>query len=195
MNKHWGVIKTTIIGGLIFLVPLVVLAAVFGKAFKVMMLVATPLEKLIPVEAVAGVALLDLLAILIMVLCCLLAGLAARSAWGRSIQGRIDALLLELIPSYSWIRGMTGSLSDEEVETVLKPVLARFDDQSQIAFEVERAGGMVALYVPGAPDTRSGSVTFVTEDRVQPLEAEFLAVVKSLKKLGRGSGSMLGGEG
>ena len=49
--------KTTIIGGLIFLIPIVVLSVILGKALKIMMVVAEPLDKLIPIESIGGVAL------------------------------------------------------------------------------------------------------------------------------------------
>lgn len=50
-------IKTTAIGGLLFLVPIVVLAVIPKKAYNIMMLVAVPLDRLIPIETIGGVAL------------------------------------------------------------------------------------------------------------------------------------------
>ena len=40
----------------------------------------------------------------------------------------------------------------------MRPVLARFENSWQIAFEIERIpGGIITVYVPGAPDPWSGS--------------------------------------
>ena len=44
-------IKTTVLGGVVFLVPVVILAAVLGKAYHIMMLVAQPMSD-IPFELV-----------------------------------------------------------------------------------------------------------------------------------------------
>jgi uncharacterized membrane protein len=57
---------------------------------------------------------------------------------------------------------------------------------------VDRAAdGLVAVYVPGAPDPRSGAVSYVTGDRIQPVNVGFKAVVKVCKNLGRGSTEVL----
>ncbi len=184
--------RTTIIGGVLFLIPLVFVAVILGKAFQIMLAVAAPLDKLIPIESVGGFAFVNVLAFLILILSCMLAGLVARSPWGKSVYQKIDAFLLQLIPGYAWIKGVTGSISDEEAEDALKPVFARLDDQFQIGFEIDRTDdGLVVVYLPGAPDPRAGALSFMTPDRIQPIDAGFGEVARSFKKLGRGSGEML----
>jgi uncharacterized membrane protein len=185
-------IRTTLIGGVVFLIPLVFFVVIIGKAFHILKVVATPLGRLVTPDSVAGVAVVEVLTVAIMLLLCLIAGLLARSQWARNLYGKLDAVLLQVIPGYAWIRHVTGGIRDEDAEGLLKPVLVRFDDQSQVGFEVERTDtGLVAVYLPGAPDVRSGAVSYVQADRIEPVDAEFDVVVKSLRHLGRGSGVML----
>jgi uncharacterized membrane protein len=192
MTRLRGLIRATLVGGIIFLIPLVFVVAFFGKAFQIMKAVATPVGKLIPYETLAGFIVVDLLTILIIILCCLMAGMLARSPWGRRVNARLDAALLQVIPAYAWVKGMTGGLRDEDAEDVLKPVQVRFDDQLQLGFEVDRAeDGLVAVYLPGSPDPRSGSVSFVSPDRVQSVDVGVQAVSKIYKNLGRGSTNIL----
>ena len=62
----------------------------------------------------------------------------------------------------------------------------------QIAFEVERIpGGIITIYVPGAPDPWSGSVCYMTEDRIQTIDPAMSPVLKTLKDLGKGSNEQL----
>ncbi len=188
MNNLRRLIRTTLIGGVLFLIPLVFVVVVFGKAFQIMKVVATPLGKLIPVESFAGFAVVEILTVLVMILCCLFAGMIARSPWGQKVSKKLDAVLLQMIPGYAWVKGITGDIHDENAEDVLKPVLVRFDDQFQLGLEVDRAAdGLVAVYLPGSPDPRSGAVSYVTGDRIQPVNAGFKAVVKICKNLGRNS--------
>jgi uncharacterized membrane protein len=195
MNTLRRLIRDTLIGGVLFLIPLVFVVVVFGKAFQIMKVVAAPLGKLIIIESFAGFAIVEILTVLIMILSCLLAGAAARSPWGRKVNEKLDAILLQMIPGYAWVKGMTGDIHDEDAEEALKPVLVRFDDQFQLAFEVDRAAdGLVAVYLPGSPDPRSGAVSYVTGDRIQPIDTGFKAVVKVCKNLGRGSTAILSGQ-
>ena len=65
MSKKRGGIqffKTTIIGGLIFLVPIIIVVAILGKAYELMIMVAKPLSAWIPLDAIGGVALANILA-------------------------------------------------------------------------------------------------------------------------------------
>lgn len=192
MSKLRQLIRTTLIGGVLFIIPLVFVVAIVGKAFKIMKVVATPIGKLITIESVVGFAVVEILTVVILILACLLAGLLARSSWGRRVHEKLDTVLLQVIPGYAWMKGVTGGIRDEDAEKMLKPVLVRFDDQSQVAFEVDRAtDGMVAVYLPGSPDPRSGAVSYVTHDRVQPIDADFKAITKLCKNLGRGSMALL----
>jgi len=192
MKNLRRLIRTTLIGGFVFLIPLVFVVAVFGKAIQIMKSVAVPLAKFVPVDSIAGVAIVPILATIIVILSCLVAGIIARSPVGQKTYKKIDAVLLQLIPGYAWIKGVTGGIREDEAEEALKPVMVRFDDQLQLAFEVDRTeNDLVAVFVPGAPDPRSGDVSYVTSDRVQPVDAGFHAITKICKNLGRGSATVL----
>jgi len=184
-------VKTMILGGLIFLVPFAVVLLVVGKVFSVSMQLAEPIADRSPVDAVAGIALANLLSVAIILLACFLAGIAAKSAPGRRLYRKLDELLLNMIPRYTFIKSMTASLGGED-QRVLIPALVQFDDLAQIAFEVERGpGDLVTVYLPGSPDPWSGSVAHVTPDRVSPLNRDFASVIGSLRKVGRGMPALL----
>ncbi len=185
-------VKTIVVGGLIFLVPFAVALLVLGKVYSVAMRLAEPLDGLIPIEAIGGVALANILAIAIILLACFLSGIVASRTWGKRLYGKIDEWLLNLIPRYGFIKSMTESIGGQ-LESTLRPVLVRFDDLSQIGFEVERGpGDLVTVYMPGSPDPWSGSVAQVTSDRVDALGADFATVIQSLRKIGRGSSALMG---
>lgn len=74
-------LKTTILGGLLFLVPLAFLAIVLGSAFQVSMLLVDPIDAVTPIETVAGIAFINVMAIVLIVVVCFLAGLAAQRGW------------------------------------------------------------------------------------------------------------------
>ncbi len=181
-------LKTTLLGGAIFLIPLVVLVVLLGKAFNIMKAVAAPIERLLPMDSIAGVGLINILALMVMLLVCLAAGMVARSAPARALYGRLDSILLELVPGYAWTKMVAAGVGGEShLEDVL-PVLVALDDMSQLAFEMERTDdGQVVVFFPGAPDPSSGSVAYVDPARVSPVSAGFLNINKSLRKMGKGS--------
>jgi uncharacterized membrane protein len=194
LRQVFGFIKTMILGGLLFLFPLVIVTAVVGKAFKLMLRVTEPLDEVIPADSVADVATINLVAIAALLVGCFVAGLVAQSAVGRRVYQAADANLAGLVPGYAALRARLGSaVGDEERQKTLRTVFVQFDDQAQIAFEVERLpDGRAIVFLPGAPDAWSGSAVVVDADRVTPLDLEMREVVRLAKNLGKGGATVLG---
>lgn len=187
-------IKTTIVGGLIFLVPIIVLVIILGKALGITRTIVRPLSTLIAVETVAGVGMATLLSIFVIVLFCFLAGLFARTDLARKIINWLESSMLSHIPGYTFMKSMGESFAGIEIDHGYETVLARFDDSWQVAFLVERIGsGQVAVFIPGAPSPWSGSVYVMTEDRIKPIDVPNKAVLQCIQQLGKGSNSMLHG--
>ena len=185
-------ILTAVLGGVLFLIPFVLVVVLLGKGFRIMHTMAEKVDMILPWDSVVGLPIVDVLAVLFLISCCFIAGLVARGGWGRDLRNRIDDLLLQLVPGYAWIKGMTGNVSNEEASTKFKPVWIRLDDQYQVGFEVERCeGDLVAVFLPGAPDPRTGTLSYVESDRIEDLDSSFNDVSKNFRRLGLGSAAKI----
>jgi uncharacterized membrane protein len=185
-------ITTTLIGGVVFLLPVVVTLAVLGQALALMAGVAEPVSAMFPDREVGGVAMASLVAMVLLLLLCYGAGLLARAAVGRSLSASFEDRLETVYPRYTVIKGMTQALGVDGVKSDLKTVLVSFDDHQILAIEVERlADGRVVVFLPGSPDPWSGSVVMVSQERVELIPVEIGALHRSLKSVGRGSAALL----
>ena len=193
-GKRFSFIKTTIVGGLIFLVPVIVLSIILGKAFEITKTIVGPLVTMIGVKIFAGVGLATLLAILVIVLFCFLTGLMAKTDMAKKVIDWLESSILSNIPGYTFMKKMGESFAGSNIEQGYEAILARIEDAWQIAFLIERIdGGHVAVFIPGAPSPWSGSVFVMTEDRIRPLDVPLKAVIQCIERLGAGSNSLLGG--
>lgn len=189
-------LTTTVIGGVVFLLPLVVVLVVVGQGLALMTRAVQPVLALVPDHTVGGVTLATLAALVLLLLMCYGAGVLARAAVGRAFATRFEDKLQTLYPRYTVIKSMAQGLHGAIGRRVLEPVLASFGDHQQFAFEIERLDdGRVVLYVPGAPDAWSGNVLLVAPGQVQPLERDAAEVVKALQRLGVGTAALLKGAG
>ena len=126
-------LKTTVIGGVLFLIPFVFFVAVIGKALEFTGKIATPLATVIPVESIGALAIVEILAVAILVLVCFLAGLSARTMVAKKLVGGLEVNVLSKLPAYALLKSKTQSLlSPEDMEEVT-PVVARFDDSWQLS--------------------------------------------------------------
>ena len=195
MKRHFGFLKTTAIGGAIFLLPLIVIGALLAQLVPIVESIAEFWAQWIPVNTPAGVALVLLLAIAVLVLLCFLAGLGARRSLGRRFARFTEKYLLLFFPKYAIIREqMKGSVGGEEHKPQLKPVMIHLQDMRKIAFETDRTeSGTVAVYIPGSPDPWAGEVAYVEAAQVSPLDIEYGDAMEIFEQLGRESADRVDG--
>lgn len=192
MSRSLKPVTTTLIGGVVFLLPLIVVLTVLGQGLALMAGVAQPLAAMFPNRQIGGVALASLVAVLLLVLLCYAAGLLARAALGRALSASLEDRLQTLYPRYTIIKGMGQALGVHGVKSSLKTVLVTFDDHQVLAVEVERVpDGRVVVFLPSAPDPWSGSVVLVSHERVTAVQIEIGALHRSLRSIGRGSAELL----
>lgn len=186
-------LKTTLIGGLVFLLPLIVVLTVVGKGVALVAGFANALASRFPRSEIGGVAVASLLALALVLLLCYGAGLLARAAVGRALSENFENRLHALYPRYTVVKAMAQGLGADAAGDGLRAVLATFDDHQQLAIEVERlADGRVVVFLPGAPDSWSGSVVLVAPERIAAVPFNVSALSRNLKGLGRGSAALLG---
>jgi len=185
-------IRVTVIGGVIFLVPVTVLIMILGKTVDIMGRLARPLTAWVPLDRIGGVAVANLIAIAGIIVLCFIAGLVARSGVVTRYINSLESRFLYSIPGYSFVKSLTSSMAGVDDDKSLTPVLAKFDDASQIAFKVESLpDGRAIVYIPGAPDPWSGSVFVMSADRIELLDLPLMDAVKTIRALGSGSSDFL----
>ena len=194
MKKLLQFLRTTLVGGLLFLVPLVVLGIALGKALGIARQIVEPLAAHLPVHSIIGLQTPLLLAVGGIVLLCFLAGFFARTVLARKIVSGLEGSVLSNVPGYEFLKRMSASSLGVEQEGGYPAVLVRFDDAAQIGFRIEvLANGLVAVFVPGVPNANAGEVYIINADRVSLLDVPPARALNCLKQLGVGTGGLLRG--
>jgi uncharacterized membrane protein len=185
-------VKTTIVGGLLFLVPVVLAVLLVAKALQLAGQVLAPVSRLIPAETVAGIVVLDLLAVTAVVTLCFAAGLFVRTRAGRGLGDRLERTVLGRMPGFTLVKSITRGMVGLESGSEVSVALARIEDAWMLSFVVERhASGLFTVFVPSAPTPAAGSIYYLTEDRLRPLDVPVSAAVACIMRLGVGSRELL----
>jgi len=184
-------LKTTLMGGVLFLIPVLVTLVVLKKGLEIVSKIVRPAAEAIPIEAVGGVHMRDLLAVLALVLVGFAAGLVARTGVGRALSEKLEQAVLRKMPGYTLLKGATAGTGGSE-DSEVKVVLAKFDDNSVVGFVMEAPrGGFVTVFVPSAPTPAAGTVFILPMDRVQHLDVPVSDASKVIMRLGVGSQELL----
>lgn len=194
MKSVLNFFRTTLVGGILFLVPVVVLVIVLGKALVLVDKIAEPLAQRLPVHSVIGLKAPVFLAILLLVLFSFVAGIIAKTALARSAHAKLEKSVLANVPGYSVIKLMGESLLGVQTEHSQPVVFVHFDDHWQLGFLVERLDdGLMTVHIPDASSPQSGNVIFVAADRVILTKISSHSALKVLRGFGHGSKALLGG--
>ena len=194
MGSIMGFLKDTIRGGVFFLIPFTVVLALVGKAMSLVHGITGPIAARIPVDALGGIPMPRLIAIVVLALICMLAGLFAKTAPGRAAVRWLESTLLIHIPGYAYMKSMGENMAGVEGAPSQTPVLARIEDSWQIGFIVDEIEpGQYAVFVPGAPSPWSGSLYVMAEERIRRLDLTIPQAQTCLERLGVGSGELLKG--
>jgi uncharacterized membrane protein len=193
MNRKKGInfISTTVIGGLLFLVPVVFLVFVLAKAVGYMMIIAKPMADIIPVDSVGGVALANLIAIIAVIIVCFLAGLVARNALASGFVQNLESKFLMKIPGYTIIRGIKGGF-EKESEAQFKPVALALGSAERIGFEIQKLpDGRSMVFIPSVPNSLSGITQVLPADQVTYLSTSITSVMEWVERYGYGVDELL----
>lgn len=186
-------LKTTLIGGVLFLIPFIIIVAVLGKAVEVAYQALKPAARwVIAFNDPTALALAGLAAVLLVLLLCFAAGMIARWAFARRFTQWIENRLNDIYPRYAVLKSMAQGYGMQGAGQALLPVTVQYEGHMRIAFEVERGtDGLVTVFLPGSPDPWAGVIAHVPAGRVTPLGADFDTVMKRLQWLGRGTASLI----
>jgi len=194
MSQQAGFVKTTVIGGLFFLAPIVVLLVLVKKGLDIIKPTLAPFQKLIPIESIGGVLVADLVGIVALLMLCFVAGLLARRTRLSQLLIRMEATVLSKLPGYEFMKSMGENMVGMDSRQQHRAVLVRFDDSWQVGFEMERMDdGNVVVLIPGAPAPFSGSVFIMTPDRVRAIDKNPGEALNCQKAMGIGTNRLLGG--
>jgi len=193
MTDLSGFLKTTVFGGIVFLIPIVVIALIIDKVFEVMKKVADPLADIFPIHGLPEIILANIIAIALVILVCFLAGLAAKSTLARRLVTTLDSTLQSNIPFYFLIKRIAADIVPGADGTIaVNSVMVQFDDFSQVAFEIERLDqGKVVVFLPNAPNPWSGRLIIVNEERIEQIDATMVGTNQIIRQYGKGTNEFL----
>ena len=187
MRGTLGFLKTTVIGGLLVIVPV---AAVVGFAAK---MIGTLFAALDPVASrlPGGPVVRVLASVLVIVAICFVAGLIARTTLGAGLR-RVIERWLEQIPGFALVRSLVRRVAGEEEGTRFQVALAEIEDALVPAFLIEEHDdGSYTVFVPAVPTPMAGAVYVLPRERVHPVDVPFATAIKCFTRWGEGTGELL----
>lgn len=186
-------IKTTILGGVLFLLPIAATVVILAKAVKMAAESAAPLAEKLPLPKAAAIFEVYTIAIFAFLLISFIAGyLLQKMPYERKIMPFVEEKLLRKFPPYTMAKRYTNLLAGIEINDGMTPALIQIGQSWQLGFIVERLEkDNVLVFVPSTPDPSSGSIHVVHHDLTAELDVHNKIVVECIENSGKGIGRIL----
>ncbi len=186
MRGVYRFLRSTILGGVVVLLPLIALGAIAVWAGEIAFNAILPVFEWLPDKSLGGVSLTVLFAVLALVGGCFVVGLLAETAIIRGLGERAERLALS-IPGYALMKNVGANLVGIEGKHPVRTVVVRFEASWQLGFLMETlADGRHVVFVPGVPRALVGTLHIVAADRVQILDMPISTALDTLGRLGVG---------
>ncbi|HET7805645.1 MAG TPA: DUF502 domain-containing protein [Pseudolabrys sp.] len=185
-------LKATIVGGLLFLLPLILVVLLLGHAMKLAAKVAHPISQMVGLQSLLGPAGEEAFAILILVVISIIAGIVASTALGKALMRWTENSFLGGLPQYRLMKSMAEGLAQIETADGASPALINIEDGWQLGYSLEQfQNGWVAVFVPQSPTPMSGNIMYLPAQRVRPLDIPMMEAMGIVKSMGVGSAKAL----
>jgi uncharacterized membrane protein len=183
MRRLGNFVATSLMAGLLVLVPLYLAVLLLLKAAASLVKFVAPFTKLLPDWLPAD----NILSLLLVLLVAFLIGASLRTRVGRVTRERVEKSLFERIPGYALFRSLTSQLAGQDRETAWKPALVEIEEALVPGFIIEEhADGRFTVFVPSVPTPLAGAVYVLTPERVHVLEVPFTQAIKPVSRWGSG---------
>lgn len=186
VKRSFHIIRSTLIGGVIFLLPLMVLGFLVGQIAPYAYALFKAESENPHFDSPWAYAVAVAITVLGLLLLCMLAGLAAQVSIGRKLAGKFEKNLTLLFPRYAIFKDqLAGNLGGEYAAERLIPVTIPYLTGQRVGFEIERDNTRVVVYLPGSPDPWTGEFVLFPPTDVTRFEAPTADLLSCYEKLGR----------
>lgn len=184
MRQALAFLRTTVIGGLIVVLPIWLVGLVLIRGLGQIKSAIEPLTKVTSAFA-PPIA----IAVLVLLFSCFLIGLLLQTASGSRLVNRLERRFTELVPGYSLFRGLTLGATGG-AQNGLKPALIGSGDNLEFGVVMEQANGFTTVFMPSAPSATSGSVRIVPDSSVRPLDMPLRKLLSCMSHYGEGASNL-----
>src|ERR1700722_6828563 len=183
--------RTTIVGGVFFLAPIVVLIVILAKAFGFAKTGVQAIVVHIPGVSDLSVGVRTSPSNAMNALVCLLAGLVANTLIAQRLVNALESSVLSKIPAYEYLKQESASAFGVAEIGELPVVFVPVEGGWQLGVQTEALiNGLVSIFVPGAPNPHSGSIFLFSMDNVRPAGIKLPAGLNCLRRCGAGASEL-----
>lgn len=192
--KFRNFLRTSFMGGILVVLPMVILFLVFRWIFSFMFDLVSPVTMLLMKTGTMHEILAGFLALMIIMLVCFLIGVAIKTRWGHFTHNSLEDYVLRYAPGYSLIKETVMIFLGRKTPPFSKVALVRIFATPTLMTALitdEHPDGSFTVFVPTAPNPTSGNIYHLKQENVFLVDVPVEEAIRSILGCGAGSTRML----
>lgn len=149
MEWYQAILKRILSGVIFFLLPIILLVFILGKAISIVQKLLHPLNALLPEERVLGIGLFTLISLILILVICYIAGILSEGKRVKYFIAKLENNVLIFIPGYSFMKTRAGGAINKS-EDHWRVVLVNEDNTWKPGIEIEQQPGGYSTIFSGA---------------------------------------------
>jgi len=188
-------LKTTLLGGLFILLPLMLLWVGMKEIGALLADMATPIADMFPPGVFDNLTAPGVVALLLIISTSFILGLAARSTWLSDIGRKFERSVLYKVPMYRMLKIISSALIDIDSSDVDPALIKDATGGGDPCYVIEKhADGRATVLLPWSPASFAGSIKVVQQADLEILSCSLDEYSRSLSQIGVGVEECLSGK-
>lgn len=193
MEKFKSFLKTSIIGGVVVILPMFIFIMVFKWLFGWVTDIIQPLTNLIVTKSNMNEIIADAIVIAVILIGCFIIGIIVKTEIGKFIQEKLESRILKIAPGYSTIKEIVMQTIGKKFPFSSVALVRVFEnDTLMTAFITDtHEDGSCTVFIPTAPNPTSGFIYHVKNEYIQHVNISVEEAMRSIITCGAGSNKVL----
>lgn len=189
MDRFRAFIRTSLLGGVVVVLPTVLLIIIFNWLFDIITDLIQPFTNLVRDNYELPEFFADVVVMGIILASCFLIGITVKTKVGNFIHQSLENKILRIAPGYTMIKETVMHLFGGKQSPFSSVALVRIFDNDTLmtAFVTDRAEHSVTVFVPTGPNPTSGLIYHLKPENVFPVDVPVELAMRSIISCGAGS--------
>ena len=185
MKKVLNHVKSRVLSGVIFLIPLFAIILIIQKLWKTLTGAGNYLVKLFGLNSLLGSHSVTIATAVLLVLLFYFFGWLVRFRALNQMKEWIEVSLLQYIPGYLTYKAQLQEKISPKKDSRI-PVYINTPSGKRPGLLVDELAEEAVIFFPNSPDSNNGEVLIIPKQQVTKLNVDTSSFIKSLQKFGKG---------
>ena len=194
MERIKAFFKTSLLGGIVVILPVAILVFIFKWIFNLITNIIQPLTTLVVTRSQIQEILADIVVIVVIIAACFIVGVFVRTRLGGFIYRTLEIRILKIMPGYSLIKETVLQIIGSKKTPFSSVALAQiFGNETLVSGFITdtHADGSYSVFVPTGPNPTSGNIFHLKGEYVHPINVPVEDAMRSIISCGAGSKALI----